>query len=124
MAKPGWAVNAHHGWTAVQPVGFQRDCSPVRGVADVVLGMGSSAVNGLSLSKPLAPSDSPALQQRLGRSRHSTWAPPWADAPGPPWSVLVCFLVRSAATSARYYTSKRFGSVMAREQWVREGAIE
>ncbi|MEV4900715.1 glycosyl transferase family 1 [Citricoccus sp. NPDC055426] len=47
------AVNAHHGWTVVQPLGFQLDSSPVYEAADIVLGRGSSALKGLAHAKPL-----------------------------------------------------------------------
>lgn len=84
-------------------------------------------------------SDSPALRQRLGRFGRELVADRYdldraADRLAALYvdtalgrytrATLIRSLVRSAATSARYYTSKRFGSVVGREQRVREGAIE
>lgn len=46
-------ANARHGRTVVQPVGFQLDAVSVYEAADVVLGMGSSAIKGLAHGKPL-----------------------------------------------------------------------
>jgi hypothetical protein len=46
-------VNERHGRTVVQTVGFQPDPRPVYEAADVVLGMGGSALRGLAFGKPL-----------------------------------------------------------------------
>lgn len=173
------AVNAHHGWTVVQPIGFQLDSAPVYEAADIVLGMGSSAIKGLAHAKPLVVHgeagfwklvdeasaadflhtgwygrggagiqdlaraldtlvESPGLRTRLGgfgrdlvadrydleRSAEHL-AALYVDAALDRQSraTVVRSLARSAATSARYFTSMRFGSVVDREQWAREGAI-
>lgn len=173
------AVNAHHGWTVVQTVGFQLDAVPVYEAADIVLGMGSSAIKGLAHAKPLVVHgeagfwklveedsaagflhtgwygrggsgiqdlaqalgrllESPALRTRLGafgrnlverrydleRSAEHL-AALYVDVAldRQPQATVVRSLARSAATSARYFTSMRFGSVVDREQWAREGAI-
>lgn len=47
------AVNIRHGRTVVHPVGFQLDAAPVYEAADIVLGMGSSAIKGMAHAKPL-----------------------------------------------------------------------
>ncbi|MGM7669388.1 glycosyltransferase family 4 protein [Microbacterium sp. A93] len=173
------AVNAHHGWTVVQPVGFQLDTSSVYQAADIVLGMGSSALKGMAHGKPLvvhgeagfwktmdedsAPefldagwygrggagigdlarslehlAADPAVRRRLGaygqrlvtgRYGLDTAAEQLASIyvdtalERVDRSTMVRSLARSAAGSARYFTSMRFGSVVAREQWAREGAI-
>lgn len=173
------AVNAHHGWTVVQPVGFQLDTSSVYEAADIVLGMGSSALKGMAHAKPLvvhgeagfwrgldedsAPdfldtgwygrggagigdlaralerlAEDPAARHRLGRFGQQLVEGRYGldTAAGQLASIyvdtalsrndrgaMVRSLARSAAGSARYYTSMRFGSVVAREQWAREGAI-
>jgi len=172
------AVNAHHGWTVVQPVGFQLDTASVYEAADIVIGMGSSALKGMAHAKPLVVhgeagfwqlldedtaegfvqhgwygrggagtrdlqraldtlAGSAPLRRRLGalgeelvRRRHGLDAAAeqlaaiYVDTVlgrcDP--ATLVRSLARSAATSARYYTSMRFGSVVARERWAREGA--
>ncbi|MGO2005045.1 glycosyltransferase [Arthrobacter rhombi] len=44
-------VNLRHGRTVIQPVGFLLDPAPVYEAADIVLGMGSSAIKGLAHSK-------------------------------------------------------------------------
>ncbi|MDQ0092644.1 glycosyl transferase family 1 [Paeniglutamicibacter psychrophenolicus] len=46
-------VNLRHGRTVIQPVGFQLDPVPVYEAADIVLGMGSSAIKGLAHGKAL-----------------------------------------------------------------------
>lgn len=173
------AVNAHHGWTVVQPVGFQLDTTTVYEAADIVLGMGSSALKGLAHAKPLVVNGeagfwrvldedsaagflregwygtggagtpdlalalgrlagSPELRLRLGdlgrdlvdrrygleRAAEQLAAIYVDTALGRcTRGTVVRSLARSAATSARYYTASRFGSVVAREQWAREGAI-
>lgn len=173
------AVNAHHGWTVVQPVGFQLDAAPAYEAADIVLGMGSSAIKGLAHAKPLVVhgeagfwrtlddttaagflhngwygrggagirdlagaleslAESPALRLRLGafgrdlvatrydldRAAEHLAALYVDTALGrAPRATVARSLARSAATSARYFTSMRFGSVVDREQWAREGAI-
>jgi glycosyltransferase involved in cell wall biosynthesis len=173
------AVNAHHGWTVVQVLGFQLDSAPVYEAADIVLGMGSSAIKGLAHAKPLVVSgeagfwtlvnehtapgflhtgwygrggagardlaealnalaEAPALRARLGRFGRDLVDPRYdlQRAAGQlaslyvdtaldrqPRTAVVRSLARSAATSARYFTSMRFGSVVDREQWAREGAI-
>lgn len=173
------AVNARHGWTVVQPVGFQLDSAPVYEAADIVLGMGSSAIKGLAHAKPLLVSGeagfwkvldestaaeflhagwygrggagirdlarglellagSPALRARLGAFGRELVATRYDldRAAGhlaalyvdtvlerQPRAAMVRSLARSAATSARYFSSMRFGSVVDREQWAREGAV-
>jgi glycosyltransferase involved in cell wall biosynthesis len=173
------AVNAHHGWTVVQPVGFQLDTASVYEAADIVLGMGSSALKGMAHAKPLvvhgeagfwqlvdedsaagflhrgwygrggagtrdlahaldALADSPALRHRLGALGQSLVTERYSlDRAAEQLaaiyvdtalgrcdrSTMVRSLARSAATSARYFTSMRFGSVVAREEWAREGAL-
>ncbi|WP_168199805.1 glycosyltransferase [Citricoccus sp. SGAir0253] len=47
------AVNAHHGWTVVQPVDVPPDSASIYEAADIVIGMGSSALRGLAHAKPL-----------------------------------------------------------------------
>ncbi|NUL48800.1 glycosyltransferase family 4 protein [Cellulosimicrobium funkei] len=173
------AVNAHHGWTVVQPIGFQLDSSPVYEAADIVLGMGSSAIKGLAHAKPLVVhgeagfwklvdetsaagflhtgwygrggagiqdlaraldslAGSPAQRTRLGAYGRDLVATRYdlersaehlaalyvdavLDRQSP--AAVARSLARSAATSARYFTSMRFGSVVDREQWARQGAI-
>lgn len=173
------AVNAHHGWTVVQPVGFQLDSAPVYAAADIVLGMGSSALKGLAHAKPLIvngeagfwrlldestageflyggwfgrggagardlagalaePASSPAARRRLGdfgrrlvEERYSLEAAAerlasiYVDTALGRFGrgTLVRSLARSARSSARYYASMRFGSVVAKEEWAREGAF-
>lgn len=46
-------VNRRHGRTVIQPVGFQIDPVSVYEAADIVLGMGSSAIKGLAHGKAL-----------------------------------------------------------------------
>lgn len=46
-------VNRRHGRMVIQPVGFQMDPTSVYEAADIVLGMGSSAVKGLAHGKAL-----------------------------------------------------------------------
>lgn len=46
-------VNRRHGRPVVQPVGFQLDPTSVYEAADIVLGMGSSAIKGLAHGKAL-----------------------------------------------------------------------
>lgn len=179
VQKRAAAVNAHHGWTVVQPLGFRLDSAPVYEAADIVLGMGSSAIKGMAHAKPLvvhgeagfwrlldettAPgflhtgwygrggtgirdlataleslTGSAAERDRLGafgRNLVSTrygldraaeqlaavYVDTALDRHHRP--AVVRSLARSAATSARYFTSMRFGSVVDREQWAREGAI-
>ncbi|MFC7403028.1 glycosyltransferase family 4 protein [Citricoccus sp. GCM10030269] len=179
VEKRAAAVNHRHGRTVVHALGFQLDSSPVYEAADVVLGMGSSALKGLAHAKPLvvhgeagfwrllteesAPEflhggwygrggagagdlaravdqlvESAELRARLGSfgrelvvgrygldtaaDRLAAIYEDTAHSAGDR-STMVRSLVRSAAGSARYYTSMRFGSVVAREQWAREGAI-
>jgi len=46
-------INAGHGRTVVQPLGFLMEPGPAYEAADVVLGMGSSALRGMAYAKPL-----------------------------------------------------------------------
>lgn len=172
------AVNAHHGWTVVQPIGFQLDSAPVYEAADIVLGMGSSAIKGLAHAKPLVVHgeagfwklvdetsaagflhtgwygrggagikdltqalgdlvESPGLRARLGNFGRDLVADRYdlersaehlaalyvdAALDRQSRATVARSLARSAATSARYFTSMRFGTVVDREQWAREGA--
>jgi glycosyltransferase involved in cell wall biosynthesis len=49
----GKRVNERHQRTVIQAVGFQADPSSIYEAADIVLGMGSSAIKGLAFGKPL-----------------------------------------------------------------------
>lgn len=172
------AVNTRHGRTVVHPVGFQLDAAPVYEAADIVLGMGSSAIKGMAHAKPLVVhgeagfwqvmdestvdgflhdgwyghggdgakdlvgaltrlAEDPGLRRRLGvygrnlvvdRYDFGTAADQldaiYQDTVSDrrARAVMVRSLARSAMTGARYYATNRFGSVVSREQWAREGA--
>ncbi|SDB93454.1 Glycosyl transferases group 1 [Raineyella antarctica] len=172
------AVNARHGRTVIQPLGFQLDSAPVYSAADIVLGMGSSAIKGMAHAKPLVVHgeagfwkvldettahdflhagwyghggdgardlvtaltrlvESPALRHRLGAygrnlvidrydaSRAAAHlATIYSDTvlDRCPRTTQMRSLTRSAMTGARYYAAMRMGSVVAREEWARQGA--
>lgn len=172
------AVNAKHRRTVVRQVGFQLDSAPVYAAADIVLGMGSSAIKGMAHSKPLVVhgeagfwqlmdestvygflhdgwyghggagardltdaltrlAESRVLRQHLGtlghevvverydfRSAAAHLAAIYEDTVHQRCSrsTMVRSLARSAVTGARFYVNNRFGSVVSREQWAREGA--
>lgn len=172
------AVNAKHGRAVIRPVGFQLDSAPVYAAADIVLGMGSSAIKGMAHAKPLVVhgeagfwklmdestvagflhggwyghggdgardltaaltrlADSPDLRRRLGELGRDVVVERYdfrnaADhldgiyqdtvSDRRARTAMVRSLARSAMTGARYYATNRFGSVVSREQWAREGA--
>lgn len=172
------AVNTRHGRMVVQVVGFQLDSAPVYEAADIVLGMGSSAIKGMAHAKPLVVhgeagfwklldestvdgflqagwyghggdgardlaqaltrlADSPELRSRLGEFGREVVVDRYDFARAGehlaaiydgtvtgrcPRATVVRSLARSAVKGARYYANNRFGSVVSREQWAREGA--
>lgn len=172
-------VNRRHGKTVIQPVGFQLDPTSVYAAADVMLGMGASALTGLAHGKALivqgeagfwrildeASADGfidggwfghggagsgdlqralkqliaqPALRSHLGAYGRTLMQRRYgmdaaaahlaaiyvATALGrPARREVASSMARSMAGGAKYLAAKRFGSVVGREQWAREGAV-
>lgn len=171
-------VNRKHGRQVIQAVGFLLEPAPVYEAADIVLGMGSSAIKGLAHSKALIVQgeggfwkildessaeefmtngwfgqegtgvrdllmaltdliEDPGYRRRLGafgrdlvEHRYSLahasteLAGIYVDTIMRPQHVgsATRSLARSAIGSAKYFATMRFGSVVDRETWARQGA--